>query len=188
MQVTGKTCACFEPALDYCVVKFPRWPFDKFVYADKALGTQMKATGEVMAIGQSFELAMMKAAISIELGLETLTLPELEEKSDEQIKALLHHADDQRIFVVYEALKRHISWDMIFEITKIDKWFLAKFQKLADMELRLASGDDSEKTYKKAKEMGFLDQNHPPFDWKRNPKANAGGLFDGGYLCSGVYC
>ena len=66
--VTGKTCACFEPALDYCVVKFPRWPFDKFVYADKALGTQMKATGEVMAIGQSFELAMMKAAISIELG------------------------------------------------------------------------------------------------------------------------
>ena len=156
--VTGKTCACFEPALDYCVVKFPRWPFDKFVYADKALGTQMKATGEVMAIGQSFELAMMKAAISIELGLETLTLPELEAKSDGEIVNLLHHADDHRIFVVYEALKRQISWDVIFDITKIDKWFLAKFQKLADMELRLAGGDDTEETYAVAKKMGFLDK------------------------------
>ena len=156
--MTGKTCACFEPALDYCVVKFPRWPFDKFVYADKALGTQMKATGEVMAIGQSFELAMMKAAISIELGLETLTLPELEAKSDEEIVNLLHHADDHRIFVVYEALKRQVSWDVIFDITKIDKWFLAKFQKLADMELRLAGGDDTEETYAVAKKMGFLDK------------------------------
>lgn len=156
--VTGKTCACFEPALDYCVVKFPRWPFDKFVYADKALGTQMKATGEVMAIGQSFELAMMKAAISIELGLETLTLTQLEQKTDEEIVQLLHHTDDQRIFVVYEALKRHINWDLIFKITKIDKWFLAKFQKLADMELRLAEGDDSEETYIAAKKLGFLDK------------------------------
>ena len=118
----------------------------------------MKATGEVMAIGQSFELAMMKAAISIELGLETLTLPELEAKSDEEIVNLLHHADDHRIFVVYEALKRQVSWDVIFDITKIDKWFLAKFQKLADMELRLAGGDDTEETYAVAKKMGFLDK------------------------------
>ncbi|MBQ1237757.1 MAG: carbamoyl-phosphate synthase large subunit, partial [Oscillospiraceae bacterium] len=156
--VTGNTYACFEPTVDYCVVKFPRWPFDKFVYAEKTLGTQMKATGEVMAIGQSFELAMMKAAISVELGLETLTLPELTEKSDEEILELVHHPDDKRIFVIYEALKRGTSWDTIFDITKIDKWFLAKFQKLADMEKRLAAGDDSEITYVKAKKMGFLDK------------------------------
>ena len=156
--VTGNTYACFEPTVDYCVVKFPRWPFDKFVYAEKTLGTQMKATGEVMAIGQSFELAMMKAAISVELGLETLTLPELTEKSDEEILELVHHPDDKRIFVIYEALKRGVSWDTIFDITKIDKWFLAKFQKLADMEKRLAAGDDSESTYEKAKKMGFLDK------------------------------
>ncbi len=156
--VTGKTCACFEPALDYCVVKFPRWPFDKFVYADKTLGTQMKATGEVMAIGQSYELAMMKAAVSIELGMETLTLPRLETCTDREIDTLLHNADDQRLFVVYEALKRHFSWDRIFDITKIDRWFLAKLQNLADMELLLKAGDNSEMTYIKAKKMGFLDK------------------------------
>ncbi|MCI5802183.1 MAG: carbamoyl-phosphate synthase large subunit [Oscillospiraceae bacterium] len=156
--VTGKTCACFEPALDYCVVKFPRWPFDKFVYAEKTLGTQMKATGEVMAIGQSFELAMMKAVSSIELGLETLTLKSLESKTEEEIVELLHVTDDQRIFVVYEALKRGVSSDVIFEITKIDKWFLEKFRKLAHMELALAGGALDEETYLAAKKMGFLDK------------------------------
>ena len=112
--VTGKTCACFEPTLDYCVVKFPRWPFDKFVYAEKTLGTQMKATGEVMAIARSFEQAMMKAVVSIELGMETLTLPQLEEQSDEEIVRLLSVTDDERLFVVYEAIMRGISFDQIF--------------------------------------------------------------------------
>ena len=129
--VTGKTCACFKPTLDYCVVKFPRWPFDKFVYAEKTLGTQMKATGEVMAIARSFEQAMMKAVVSIELGMETLTLPQLEEQSDEEIVRLLSVTDDERLFVVYEAIKRGISFDQIFDITKSDKWFLAKFANLA---------------------------------------------------------
>ncbi len=156
--VTGKTCACFEPALDYCVVKFPKWPFDKFVYAKKTLGTQMKATGEVMAIGKSFELAMMKAAVSIELGLETLSLPALQAKSNDEIISLLHRTDDERIFVVYEAIKRGISFDIIFNITKIDKWFLAKFKNLADMELGLKEGELTQRKYEAAKKMGFLDK------------------------------
>ena len=86
-DVTGKTCACFEPALDYIVVKYPKWPFDKFVYADKSLGTQMMATGEVMSIGNSFEAAMMKAVSSIELGMDTLTHKPFEELTDEEIVA-----------------------------------------------------------------------------------------------------
>ncbi|MBU5418611.1 carbamoyl-phosphate synthase large subunit [Acetanaerobacterium sp. MSJ-12] len=155
--VTGKTCACFEPTLDYCVVKFPRWPFDKFVYAEKTLGTQMKATGEVMAIARSFEQAMMKAVVSIELGMETLTLPQLEEQSDEEIVRLLSVTDDERLFVVYEAIKRGISFDQIFEITKIDKWFLAKFANLARMELALKAGQLDAESYRRAKKLGFLD-------------------------------
>ena len=155
--VTGKTCACFEPALDYCVVKFPKWPFDKFVYAEKTLGTQMKATGEVMAIAQNFELAMMKAVHSIELGLDTLTLPQLEDLPDEEIVKLLANTDDERLFVVYEAIKRGISFDEIFDITKIDKWFLAKFGKLAKMENALKEGELTVEKYRAAKKLGFLD-------------------------------
>ena len=84
-DVTGETCACFEPALDYVVVKYPKWPFDKFVYADKSLGTQMMATGEVMAIGNNFEHAMMKAVSSIELGMDTLTLSDFEKLTTEEV-------------------------------------------------------------------------------------------------------
>lgn len=107
--VTGKTCACFEPALDYVVVKLPKWPFDKFVYAKRTLGTQMKATGEVMAIGTSFEQSLMKAVRGAEISLDTLNLPKLKELSDVQIQQLLPVCDDERIFVVFEALKRGIS-------------------------------------------------------------------------------
>ena len=92
-DVTGETCACFEPALDYVVVKYPKWPFDKFVYADKSLGTQMMATGEVMAIGNNFEHAMMKAVSSTELGLDTLTLPDFEKLSTEEVVEHLHVQD-----------------------------------------------------------------------------------------------
>ena len=102
-DVTGKTCACFEPALDYIVVKYPKWPFDKFVYADKSLGTQMMATGEVMSIGNSFEAAMMKAVSSIELGMDTLTHKPFEELTDDEIVAHLHVQDAERVFCVYEA-------------------------------------------------------------------------------------
>jgi carbamoyl-phosphate synthase large subunit len=137
----GKTYACFEPAIDYIVVKFPKWPFDKFVYGKRTLGTQMKATGEVMAIGTSFEQAMMKAIRSIELGLDTLDLKKFGDKTDGGIIELLHNCDDERIFVVFEALKRGVSLDEIFEITGIDRWFTGKLRNLADLQRWLAQGN-----------------------------------------------
>ena len=159
-DVTGQTCACFEPALDYCVVKYPKWPFDKFVYAKKDLGTQMMATGEVMAIGNSFEHAMMKAVSSIELGMETLTLDTLAERTDAEIVQDLHKQDSERAFVVYEAIKRGVDFDTIYDITMIDKWFLAKLKKLADIELALAAqhGVCDLALYRKAKKNGFMDK------------------------------
>jgi carbamoyl-phosphate synthase large subunit len=169
--VTGKTYACFEPALDYCVVKFPKWPFDKFVYARRELGTQMKATGEVMAIGNSFELAMMKAVRSIELKLDTLSMPKLKAKSDEEIRELVHHADDERIFAVYEAIKRGVSFDEIFEITKIDRWFLAKLKHLADVECALGEGELTEEKYLAAKKLGFLDSTIKKLSGREIPAA-----------------
>lgn len=156
--VTGKTYACFEPALDYCVVKFPKWPFDKFVYAKRTLGTQMKATGEVMAIGNSFELAMMKAVRSIELKLDTMSMPKMVKMSDEELEKQLHEQDDERIFAVYEAIKRGFSFNKIYDITKIDRWFLSKFKHLADTEKSLSQGELTEEKYLNAKKLGFLDK------------------------------
>lgn len=109
-QVTGNTYACFEPALDYVVVKFPKWPFDKFVYAKRTLGTQMKATGEVMSIAPTFEQAIMKSVRGAELGLDTLSLSECEKMTDEQLLKQLYVVDDRRLFVVYEAIKRIIGF------------------------------------------------------------------------------
>ncbi len=159
-DVTGKTCACFEPALDYIVVKYPKWPFDKFVYADKSLGTQMMATGEVMSIGNSFEAAMMKAVSSIELGMDTLTHKPFEELTDDEIVAHLHVQDAERVFCVYEALKRGIDHQTIYRITKIDWWFLDKMQHLANLENGLAkcNGQLSLEQYKTAKKYGFQDK------------------------------
>ena len=157
-DVTGETCACFEPTLDYCVVKYPKWPFDKFVYADKSLGTQMMATGEVMAIGNNFEHAMMKAVSSIELGMETLTLPAFEEYTTEQVVEHLHVQDSERAFCVYEALKRGVPHKVIYDITKIDWWFLDKLQHLADLELGLKQGELTREKYFEAKKYGFMDK------------------------------
>ena len=157
--VTGKTYACNEPAVDYCVIKFPKWPFDKFVYADRRLGTQMKATGEVMSIGAGFEIAFMKAVRSIELGIDTPSLPKLAQKSDEEIKEIIARMDDERIFAIYEAITRGImTADEIFEITKIDRWFLSKLNRLAAMEKELKSARLDEETYLRAKKLGFLDK------------------------------
>lgn len=156
--VTGNTYACFEPAIDYIVVKFPRWPFDKFVYAKKTLGTQMKATGEVMAIGTSFEQAMMKAIRSVELGVDTFNLPKLAAMSDDNIVKLLENCDDERSFVIYEALKRGVDVDTIHQMTKIDKWFLFKLQNLVEMEKTLSVGELTEEKYLAAKNYGFLDK------------------------------
>ena len=169
-QVTGTTYACFEPSLDYVVVKFPKWPFDKFVYAKRTLGTQMKATGEVMSIAPSFEQAIMKSVRGAELGLETLGLPEYENLSMDQLFEQLKIVDDRRIFAVYEALKRdcfavaemkeYLTSDVIdkiYEITKIDRWFLYKLRNLANIEHKLKTCELTEDLYIKAKNMGFLD-------------------------------
>ena len=154
--VTGNTYACFEPSVDYLVVKFPKWPFDKFVYARRTLGTQMMATGEVMSIGTSFESAMMKAIRSVELGLDTFNLPKLAGKSAEELTELLHNCDDERIFVVYAALKKGVSPETIHQITMIDCWFINKLGNLIQMEQALAAGL-TEQNYLRAKKYGFLD-------------------------------
>jgi len=122
--VTGTTFAAFEPALDYVAVKFPKWPFDKFVYAHKELGTQMKATGEVMAIADTFEEALLKAVRGAEIGLTNLNLPRLASKTTEEIREMLKTVTDERLFILYEALKRGISVDELYDITKVDRWFL----------------------------------------------------------------
>ena len=156
--VTGTTYACFEPAIDYVVVKLPKWPFDKFVYAKRNLGTQMKATGEVMAIGQTFEEAIMKAVRGAEISLDTLNSPKLKELSDAEIKAKVSVCDDERLFVIYEALQRGVSVDYIHDVTKIDEWFLYKLVKLVQMEQELAKGELTDDPYLKAKRMGYLDK------------------------------
>ena len=158
--VTGKTKACFEPTLDYCVVKFPRWPFDKFVYADNTLGTQMKATGEVMAIDNSFEGALMKAVRGCEIKLDSMIAPHIQKQSDAEIKKGVSRTDDQRLFHICEALRRGImTIEEIHGITTMDVFFLHKFQNIIDMEKELAAADkiDSD-LYIRAKKMGFLDK------------------------------
>ncbi len=157
-QVTGKTYACFEPALDYVVVKFPKWPFDKFVYAKKTLGTQMKATGEIMAIGTSFEAAMMKAVRSIELGMDTMRKKAFTALTDEEVLEKLHDIDVDRSFCVFEALKRGISVDTICEITKIDKWFVSKLKNLKELEDWLSDGELTQEKYDTAKKYCYLDK------------------------------
>ncbi len=156
--VTGNTYACFEPSIDYLVVKLPKWPFDKFVYAKRELGTQMKATGEVMAIGTSFEQAIMKAVRGAEIGHDCLISPKHEAMSDEEIRKRIHNCDDERLFVVCEALRRGVTVKEIHDITMIDEWFLEKFLKVIDMENKLKAGDDSTETYDLAKKMGFPDK------------------------------
>ena len=131
-DITGKTCACFEPTLDYVVVKFPKWPFDKFQSASRKLGTQMKATGEVMSIAPSFEMAVMKAVRGAEISLDTLNSKK--KTSEGSILERLAVSDDYRMFTVFEALKSGVTVEEIHEITKIDCWFLSKLLKLAEYE------------------------------------------------------
>jgi carbamoyl-phosphate synthase large subunit len=168
-QVTGKTYACFEPALDYVVIKFPKWAFDKFVYAKRLLGTQMKATGEVMSIGTSFEQAMMKAVRSIELGIDTMNLKKLEDLTTEELLEKLKVVDDERAFQVYEVLKRGISVDEVHEITMIDNWFLYKLLNLVELEKELANGELTEEKYMMAKNYGYLDATIERLSGKKCP-------------------
>ncbi len=156
-QVTGKTYASFEPTIDYLVVKFPKWPFDKFVYAKKTLGTQMKATGEVMAIAPSFEAGIMKAVRSIELGMDTLSKKAFADLTDEEVEKKLYDVDVDRCFCIFEALKRGISIDTIYDITKVDKWFINKLNNLVKLEAWLADGELTEEKYNTAKQYCYLD-------------------------------
>ena len=156
--VTGSTYACFEPALDYVVVKLPKWPFDKFVYAKRSLGTQMKATGEVMAIAPTFEQAMMKAVRGAEISHDTMDDEMFAEMSDASLIDRLSVCDDLRMFCVYEALKRGVSVDKIHEITLIDEWFLEKLINIAKVGEELKNSELTEDLYRRAKEVGFLDR------------------------------
>lgn len=153
-DVTGKTYACFEPALDYIVVKLPKWPFDKFVYAKRKLGTQMKATGEVMSIAPTFEMAMMKAVRGAEIGLDTLNMPAME---GIDIHEQLGKIDDRRLFAVFAALKQGVSVAEIHDITKIDKWFISKLLHLVNYEKELALGHLTDGLYIRGKELGYTD-------------------------------
>ena len=157
--VTGKTYACFEPALDYVVTKFPRFPFDKFETADRRLSTQMKATGEVMAIGRNFEESLQKAIRSLETGLRHIGLKSKDAAAltDEEIERRIRVCDDERLFIIGDALRRGYDWEKIVEWSKIDKFFIWKIKKLIDFEKVIAENKFDKETLLEAKKLGFSD-------------------------------
>ncbi len=155
--ITQKTYASFEPMLDYCVVKIPRLPFDKFLTAKRTLSTQMKATGEVMSICDNFEGALMKAIRSLEQHVDSLMSYDFSGLTDEELDAQLHVVDDRRIWVIAEALRRGVSYDHIYEITKIDRWFIDKLAILTEMEQRLKTEKLTVELLKEAKRIEFPD-------------------------------
>ena len=155
--VTGKTYAAFEPALDYVAVKFPKWPFDKFVYAKRDLGTQMKATGEVMSIADTFEMALMKAVRGAEISLDTLNLPKFAAETEENLWHIAVHATDERLFAVYELLKRGVTIEKMHQETMIDCWFLSKLMNLLNYERELAKGQLTQELYTRGKQLGYPD-------------------------------
>ncbi len=155
--VTKKTCACFEPMLDYCVVKMPRLPFDKFISAKRTLGTQMKATGEVMSICTSFEGALMKAIRSLEQHVDSLLSYDFSGLDESGLKKQLAKVDDRRIWVIAEALRRGMSYEEIFEITRIDPWFIDKLAVLVETEQALKAGPLTVELLGEAKRLEFPD-------------------------------
>ncbi len=155
--ITGKTYASFEPTLDYCVVKLPRLPFDKFITAKRTLTTQMKATGEVMSICNSFEGALMKALRSLEQHVDSLLSYDFSELSEDELLERLNVVDDQRIFVIAEAIRKGIDYDVIHEITKVDIWFIDKIAILVEMEQKLSGGPLTAELLKEAKRIEFPD-------------------------------
>ena len=155
--ITGKTYASFEPTLDYCVVKIPRLPFDKFISAKRTLTTQMKATGEVMSICNNFEGALMKAIRSLEQHIDSLATGEFIDYSVEDLLEQLHKVDDRRIYVIAEAIRKGISYEEIHEITKIDIWFIDKIAILVEMEQKLQNEELTIDLLKEAKRLEFPD-------------------------------
>jgi len=155
--VTKKTSACFEPTLDYVVMKIPRWPFDKFVNADHTLGTQMKATGEVMAIERNIEASLLKAVRSLEIGLIHLDLKDLRKLSDIEVFERVKKQNDERFFVIAEAFRRGMEIEAVHDITKIDRFFLRKIHNIVDMEQVIKKGPMTPELMRNAKKMGFAD-------------------------------
>jgi carbamoyl-phosphate synthase large subunit len=157
--VTGQTYAFFEPTIDYVVSKIPRWPFDKFTSANRKLGTQMKATGEVMAIGRTFEESIQKAVRSLEIGAHRLALKEPDKLDSETLEYRLKHPDDERLFLLAEAFRRGYSVQQLYELTKIDWWFLDKIEHLVRFEAVIADETIlSRETLYEAKRLGFSDR------------------------------
>ncbi|OWR14012.1 carbamoyl-phosphate synthase large subunit [Chryseobacterium sp. VAUSW3] len=169
--VTGKTYACFEPALDYVVTKFPRFPFDKFETADRRLSTQMKATGEVMAIGRNFEESLQKAIRSLETGLRHIGLKTKDAAAltDAEIERRIRVCDDERLFIIGDALRRGYDWEQIVEWSKIDKFFIWKIKKLIDFEKVIAENKFDIETLFQAKKLGFADL-HIAHLWESDQK------------------
>ena len=155
--ITGKTYASFEPMLDYCVVKIPRLPFDKFISAKRTLTTQMKATGEVMSICNNFEGALMKAIRSLEQHVDSLMSYDFTKLTEEELMEELHIVDDMRIWRIAEAVRRNISYETIHEITKIDIWFIDKIAILVEMEQALKEQELTEELLREAKRIEFPD-------------------------------
>ena len=155
--ITGKTYASFEPALDYCVVKIPRLPFDKFIHASRKLTTQMKATGEVMSICTNFEGALMKAIRSLEQHVDCLMNEDYSGYSDEEITEMLNRVDDRRIYVIAEAIRRGVTYETIHNITKIDVWFIDKLAILVEMENALKTQPLTKELLLEAKRIEFPD-------------------------------
>ena len=155
--VTGNTYAAFEPTIDYVALKFPKWPFDKFVYAKRNLGTQMKATGEVMSISDSFESALLKAVRGVEISLDTLNLPKFKKLSEAELRRIVLDATDERLFAVYELLVRGVSVEELHDMTKIDAFFLHKLLKLVRFEQRITGKPLDEDTYYEGKLLGYPD-------------------------------
>lgn len=156
-DITECTTGCNEPDINYCAVKFPTWSFGSFDDASRTLGTSMQATGAAFSIGTSFELAFMKAIRSINIGIDTPSLPKFTDLSDDDIIDVIKSSDNERVFAVYEALKRGISHEVIHEITGIDCWYLVKLKNIADIEKTIKT-DLTNDTYASAKSLGFLDQ------------------------------
>ncbi|MFH1383038.1 MAG: carbamoyl-phosphate synthase large subunit [Chloroflexota bacterium] len=157
-KVTGKTMASFEPALDYVVVKIPRWPFDKFASGDRIIGTQMKATGEVMAIDRTFEAALQKAVRSLEFGKKSLLWEDRQWQLGKEIKDFPMEPTDIRLWAIMAALRRGVTTEQIADCTKIDLWFLAKLRNLVDMEKELLSKPLTAELMRQAKRLGFSDE------------------------------
>jgi len=157
-QVTGKTMAAFEPALDYLVVKIPRWPFDKFASGDRVIGTQMKATGEVMAIDRCFEAALQKAVRSLEFGKRSLLWEDPKWELGTDTNAYPLHPNDLRLWAIMAAMRRGISAEQLYQRTKIDPWFIDKFHNIIDMEKQLLSQPLTPELLWQAKRLGFADE------------------------------